>query len=64
MGGIRGKPSLVGKRSFQPRKSRVKHRRQAAQFVFGVGGVNALRQIAGSDFYRRGADIFDRLYCA
>ncbi len=60
MRGIGRELFLLRESGFQPRKGGIQNRGQPAQLAFGLGHVDALRQVAGGDFHGSGADIFNR----
>ena len=54
---VGGELFLLRKRRFQPRKGGIQYRRQLAEFAFGLRHVDALRQVAGGNLGRGGADF-------
>ena len=49
--GVGGELLLLGKRGFQPGEGGIQNGGEPAEFAFGLGDVDALRQIAGGNFH-------------
>ena len=48
-----GELFLLRKGGFEPGESGIQNGGELAEFTFGLGDVDALRQIAGGNFHRR-----------
>ena len=57
--GVGGELFLLRERGFQPREGGIQNGGELAEFAFGLGDVDALRQISGGNFHGGGADVFD-----
>ena len=55
--GIGGELFLLRKRGFEPGEGGIQNGGQLAEFAFGLGDVDALRQIAGGNFHGGRADV-------
>ena len=60
MRGVGGELLLLGKGGFESGKSGIQNGGKLAKFTFGLGHVDALRQVPGGNFRGGGADVCNR----